>query len=238
MLRALFPALLLPLCLGAAATPSIDTSLSAYSVSGAQISPDGKRVAYIVQQANWDENEFVSQIWVANAGGGERYQLTAGKKSADTPRWSPDSKRLAFVSERDGKRQVYVIQPSGGEAAQLTFEEKGVGNFAWSPDGAWMAFISSGPEAKARKDRKDRYGDFDVIGGDYTMNHLWRVKVPAEMPYDAKKLAKPEQLTHGEQFTVGAFAWSPDGSRIAFDAERDTDLGSQDTQKVYVVELA
>ena len=238
MLHKLFSALLTPLFLYAAAAPTIDTSLSAYSVSGAQISPDGRRVAYVVQQANWDENEFITQIWVANAAGGERYQLTAGKKSASDPHWSPDSKRLAFASERDGKRQIYVIQPAGGEAAQLTFEEKGVAGFAWSPDGAWMAFVSSGPEAKARKDRRERYGDFDLIGGDYTMSHLWRVKVPAEMPYDAKKLSKPEQLTRGEQFTVGNFSWSPDGARIAFDAERDTDLGSQDTQRIYLLDLA
>ena len=70
------------------------------------------------------------------------------------------------------------------------------------------------------------------------MSHLWRIKVPAEMPYDVKKLGKPEQLTSGEQFTVGGFSWSPDGSQIAFDAGRDPDLGSGDTTRIYVLELA
>lgn len=213
------------------APPSIDTSLSAYSVSGAQISPDGKRVAYVVQQANWDENDFVTQIWIASVATGERYQLTAGKKSSSAPVWAPDSKRLAFASERDGKRQIYVIQPAGGEAAQLTFEDRGVGSFAWSPDGASMAFTSTGAESKVFKDRKERYGDLEVVGGDYTLSHLWRV------PVEGKKL-KPEQLTKGEQFTVGAFSWSPDGKRIAFDGSPNTDLGSGDQQRLYVLDLA
>ena len=188
------------------------------SVAGAQISPDGRYVAYTVQQANWDENDFYTQIWIAMPATGERYQLTSGKKSSSGAQWSPDSRRLAFTSDRDGKRQIYLISPAGGEAAQLTAEENGVGAIAWSPDGSAIAFTSSGPDAKARKDRKEKYGDFEIVGGDYTMNHLWLVKLPAELPADPKKLPKPEALTKGDEFSVGAFSWSPDGKRIAFSA--------------------
>src|SRR5277367_3281021 len=106
-----------------AAPPSIDISLSARSVASAQISPDGRYVAYGVQQANWDENDFVTQIWIAVTATGEHYQLTSGKKSSTGPQWAPDSKRLAFTSDRDGKRQIYIIAPAGGEASQLTAEE-------------------------------------------------------------------------------------------------------------------
>ena len=119
-------------------------------MGGSQISPDGRFVAYTVQQANWDENEFVTQIWLANVSSGERLQLTSGKKSSGNPQWSPDSRRLAFTSGRDGKSQIYVISPSGGEAARLTDEENGVGSIAWSPDGQRCAisYYSVDPEAQ------------------------------------------------------------------------------------------
>src|SRR5579872_1830798 len=116
----------------AASTPTIDESLSMKSAGGAQISPDGRFVAYAVQQANWDENDFISQIWLANTATGDRFQLTSGKKSSGNPQWSPDSRRLAFTSNRDGKSQIYIISPSGGEAVQLTNEENGAGGIAWS----------------------------------------------------------------------------------------------------------
>src|SRR5580692_5844247 len=139
-------ALALLLCAAAGATvPTIDESLGMKSVSGAQISPDGRYVAYSVTQTNWDENDFVSQIWIAVTATGERYQLTSGKKSSTGPQWSPDSRRLAFTSDRDGKRQVYLISPNGGEATALTSEEGGVSAIAWSPDGTGIAFTSSGP---------------------------------------------------------------------------------------------
>jgi dipeptidyl aminopeptidase/acylaminoacyl peptidase len=221
-----------------ATVPTIDESLAMKSVGGAQISPDGRYVAYSVTQTNWDDNDFISQIWIAVTATGDRYQLTSGKKSSTGPQWSPDSRRLAFASDRDGKRQIYVIAPNGGEASQLTAEESGVGNMAWSPDGQFIAFTSSGPESKAKKDRKEKYGEFDIIGGDYALNQLWRVKVPAEIPSDVKKLPKAEALTKGEQFSVGAFAWSPDGARIAFSASRDPDPESAQTEQLYVLDLA
>jgi dipeptidyl aminopeptidase/acylaminoacyl peptidase len=222
----------------AATVPTIDQSLSMHSVSSPEISPDGRFVAYVVQQANWDENDFTQQIWIAVTASGERYRLTSGKKSSTNPQWSPDSKRLAFVSDRDGKRQIYIISPSGGEGVALTAEDNGVGNIGWSPDGKSIAFTSTGPDAKSKKERKDKYGEFDIIGGDYVMNHLWRVKVPAEMPYDLKTQPKPDALTKGEQFSVSSFSWSPDGSRIAFAGSRDPDLESNGTQQIYVLDLA
>ncbi|MGA7241313.1 MAG: S9 family peptidase [Bryobacteraceae bacterium] len=232
-------ALALVLSAAACATvPTIDESLSMKSVAGAQISPDGRYVAYSVTQTNWDDNDFISQIWIAVTATGERYQLTSGKKSATGPQWSPDSRRIAFTSDRGGKRQIYLISPSGGEATQLTAEDNGVGGIAWAPDAASIAFTSSGPESKAKKDRKEKYGDFESIGGDYALNQLWQVKIPAELPSDTKKLPKAEQLTKGDQFSVAGFAWSPDGKKIAFSASRDPDPESAQTEQLYVLDLA
>ncbi len=160
-------------------TPTIDQSLSMKQLGRVEISPDGKYAAFVVQQANWDENAFVQQIWIVNTATGDQYQLTSGKKNNRDPSWSPDSRRLAFLSERDVKPQIYVISPTGGEAAQLTSEENGVsGAFHWSPDGQKIAYISTGPESKARKDRRDKYGDFEIFEADYTMRHLWVCKRP------------------------------------------------------------
>ncbi len=240
MIRASIAVLLSCEAAFAAATlvPTIDQSLNMKTVSDAQISPDGRYVAYLLEAPNWDDNEFVRQIWITVTATGERYQLTSGKKSSTDPRWAPDSRRLAFASERDGKRQIYVISATGGEAAQLTTEDNGIGQYEWSPDGTSLAFTSTGPESKLRKDRNEKYGEFDVIGGDYVMKHLWMLKVPTELPANSKQLPKPQQLTKGGDFTVSDFAWSPDGAHIAFSATRDPDLGSQDTEQLYVLDCS
>ncbi len=186
----------------------------------------------------WDENEFVQQIWIANAATGDRYQLTSGRKSSQNPLWSQDSKRLAFVSDRDGKKQIYVINPHGGEAQQLTSEDNGVMSFHWAPDGSAIAFTSTGPDAKSKKDRKDKYGDFEIIEGDYSQVHLWLVKAPADIPSDPKLRPKPELLTESDKFSVGDFSWSPDSRHIAFSAARDPDLSSGETTQLYTLDLA
>ena len=214
-----------------AQTPTIEQSLNLKTAASPRISPDGRYIAYTVSETNWEENAFDTQIWMAMPATGERYQLTHAKKSSNDPRWSPNSKRLAFLSDRDGSQQIYVISPGGGEATQLTHFEGGVTEFEWSPDGKKVAFTSAGPESKARKDRKEKYGEFEIVGGDYTMAHLWTINSDEEKP-------KPDALTSGTQFSVSAFKWSPDSKRVAFSATRDPDLSSGDTADVYVVRLS
>ncbi|HXG92257.1 MAG TPA: S9 family peptidase [Blastocatellia bacterium] len=216
-------------------TPTIEQSLNLKSANGPRISPDGRFVAYQVQEANWEDNAFENEIWIAVVATGERYQLTNAKKSSANPQWSPDSTRIAFISDRDGKRQIYLISPTGGEAVQLTNVETGVNAFNWSADGRRIAFTAAEAETKARKERKEKYGEFEIVKGDYTMAHLWMVEVPADPK--GKKI-EPARLTEGDKFTVGSFAWSPDSTRIAFSATRDPDLGSSDTADIYVLNVA
>jgi dipeptidyl aminopeptidase/acylaminoacyl peptidase len=219
----------------AAQTPTIEQSLNLRSASAPSISPDGRYVAYQIQKSNWEENAFETELWIAVTSTGERYQLTNSKKSNTGPRWSPDSKRIAFISDRDGKRQIYLIAPNGGEAVPLTGLENGVSSIEWSRDGRHIAFTAADPESKARKDRKERYGEFEVVQNDYTFTHLWIIDVPSEVK---DKKPEPVRLTEGSSLSVGGFSWSPDSTRIAFSAAKDPDLGSSDTSDIYVVSVS
>jgi dipeptidyl aminopeptidase/acylaminoacyl peptidase len=218
----------------AAQTPTIEQSLNLRSASAPSISPDGRYVAYQVQKTNWEENAFETELWIAVTATGERYQLTNSKKSNTSPRWSPDSRRIAFISDRDGKRQIYLIAPDGGEAVPITNLENGVSSIDWSPDGRVIALTAADPENKARKDRKEKYGEFEVVQDEYTFTHLWMINVSSDIK---DKRPEPVRLTDGSRFSVGAFSWSPDSTRIAFSAAKDPDLGSSYTSDIYLLNV-
>ncbi|HLX45301.1 MAG TPA: S9 family peptidase [Bryobacteraceae bacterium] len=214
-----------------AQTPTLEQSLNLKTAASPRISPDGRFVAYTVSETDWENDSFEAQIWMVMTSTGERYQLTHAKKTSTYPRWAPDSRRLGFISDRDGTRQIYIISPAGGEATQVTHFEGGVTDFEWAPGGHMIAFTSTGGEPKAKKDRTEKYGDFEIVEHDYTMVQLWTINVDDEK-------AKPEALTSGSQFSVGGFNWSPDAKHIAFSATRDPDLSSGDTADIYVVRLS
>ena len=222
------PLLLLLPALAFAAAPSIDQSLNLRTAASPQISPDGRWVVYEVSKTNWEENAFETELWMAQVAEPHRpFQLTTAKKSSSGARWSPDGKQIAFVSDRDGKKQVYLITAAGGEAQQLSKSETAVTSVRWAPDGKSLAFVAPEPESKAMKDRKDKYGDFEIFKVDYTMNHLWLLGLDG----------KSTQLTKGGDFSVGSFAWSPDGKRIAFSATADSTPRSGGTSDVYAVSV-
>jgi dipeptidyl aminopeptidase/acylaminoacyl peptidase len=107
-----------------------------------QISPDGKRIVYARQSADISSDRRISNLWMINFDGSEHRALTTGTYHDDSPRWSPDGTRIAFVSGRDGKPQLYIRWMDSGETAKLTDLENPPSGISWSPDGRQLAFIS------------------------------------------------------------------------------------------------
>jgi len=105
------------------------------NVSGPQVSPDGEWIAYTISVPSLEENRYNSDIWLIPVSGGEPKQLTNSPESDHSPRWSPDAKQIAFISDRDSIDNLYLISVSGGEAYQLTASETKLYNPIWSKDG-------------------------------------------------------------------------------------------------------
>src|SRR5690349_5431003 len=86
-------------------------------INDARISPDGKQVAYVVTTIDQRRNRRNSSIWmVAAAGGSAPRRLTSETASSNSPRWSPDGSRLAFLSSRATQAAEAPAAPAGGAA--------------------------------------------------------------------------------------------------------------------------
>ena len=82
-------------------------------VSDPRISPDGKWIAYVVTVMDKEKNRGDSDIWLVSAKGGPSRRLTSHPGPDSNPRWSPDGRKIAFISARSGTPQVWTINPSG-----------------------------------------------------------------------------------------------------------------------------
>jgi dipeptidyl aminopeptidase/acylaminoacyl peptidase len=185
---------------------TVEDVLMLKGVSDAQISPDGKWVAYVVTAVDMTENANDPDIWLVSTSGGESTRLTTSKKSDTLPRWSPDGKKLAFVSAREEKPQVFLISPFGGEAEKLTNSKSGVQSFQWSPDGTRIAYVATvEPTSEEEKKLKDK-DDAQVIDQNFKFTRIWLIDIASRK---AVELVKGDYNLSDPQF-------SPDGRRLAF----------------------
>jgi dipeptidyl aminopeptidase/acylaminoacyl peptidase len=207
--------------------PAFKDVLSLSGIGGVAISPDGHSIAYTVTSADWEANRYDTEIWLMRAGQ-EAVQLTRTKDGSsaqygggpyqwDSPKWSPDGQWLSFAADRGNKRQVHLMSINGGEAWALTKAAEGVRAFEWAPDGKSIAFTQTEKESETDKKKKEEFGAFAVEDADYRMSHLWIVELP-----DQPEEVEAERLTEGEDFTISDFAWSPDGTKIAFAHQPDS----------------
>jgi len=121
---------------------TFDDMIAMHRIAEAEISPDGRWVAYTVATPDMDANRNASNLWMAPVAGGDAIQLTrTGKDSS--PKWSPDGKTIAFLSARSGDSQIYLLSMEGGEAHPLTKLSTGADLVKWSPDGQTILFTSS-----------------------------------------------------------------------------------------------
>ena len=188
-------------------------------------SPDGARAAWTETRAVMDaeRSETATQIWIADADGSHRRQLTRGEKSASNPSFSPDGSSLYFVSDRSGKRNVYRILLAGGEGEMVTDFKGRMGEYAVSPDGKWVVFTGYEPPADEEKNKKEKR-DWKVV--DANPENMALYVVPAEADADGKRPQK--KLTDGKR-CVTAIDWSPDSRAIAF-AHQPTPLADDWTR--------
>jgi dipeptidyl aminopeptidase/acylaminoacyl peptidase len=137
---------------------AVDDYFRIKEVSDPQISPEGKWVAYVVKTAKLEEDKNEERVWMAPSDGGEAIALTAKNVSSNHPRWSPDGKYLAILSERDeGQKQVWLLNRLGGEAQQLTDTIQDVKEFDWSPAGDRLVLVLQDPspdELEAAKNKE------------------------------------------------------------------------------------
>lgn len=211
------------------------------SVGDPRLSPDGTGVAYTVTTVDPEEREYRSSVWVVATDGSSppRRLAGAGKRDA-APRWSPDGRRLAFTSDRDGdderKPQLHVLPMDGGDPVRLTDLPEAVSEVAWSPDGSRLAFTSRVRDAAYEEEDERRRPPRRFTRLRYKLDDVgWTGDRPKHLfVVEADGSADPVQITDGDA-EDSAPAWSPDGRSICFVSARHDDWDVDPVNDLYLV---
>lgn len=198
---------------------TVDDVVALNRASDVQISQDGRRVAFVVTSWDKEHDRFNSDVWLADEAR-QLVQLTSHAKRDDHPRWAPDLRRIAFLSERAGDgAQIYLLSVYGGEPAALTAHKTPVLDFEWSPDGRFIAFLAEEPLADKPKTKPPM-----VVDENHRSAQLWVVDVATQ---------QSKQLTKGTRH-VAAFNWSPDGAQLIFTARTTPKLSDGQTTEIFL----
>jgi len=198
-----------------------------------QISPDGAHIVYVRSFMDIMTDRSRSNLWIIDFDGSNHRPLTSGNNNYNSPRWSVNGDRLAYVSSQDGTAQIYVRWMDTGETAKITNLTESPSGLTWSPDGAWLALsmfvpkprtawavdLPTRPEGAEWADpvvvieemnyRADGQGYLEVGN-----SHLF------VLPADG---GTPRQVTSGDFDHGGPASWTPDSGSLVFSANRRED---------------
>ena len=245
--RPLWIALALLCGLSASATAgtrswTMDDIFAVRNVTDPQVSPDGKWVVYVVSELNSDGTDYNTDLWLVSSDGGEPRRLTNSPVGDEFPRWSPDGRTIAFLSDRprpgarvedarpagatdEAKRQIWMIRPDGGEAWILSDARGGVSALEWSHDGRMLGYLSKEAKSDERKKKEKEKDDAWTPGQMYPWNRLWAIDVASR---------KATQLTGGDVHVTG-FSLSPDGKQAVYAGQPTPLIPDQFNSDLYLV---
>jgi len=215
------------------------------SVTAVQLSPDGTRVAYVVDNNDGPGRPY-GQLSVMTLTDGKSVRFGVEKESSGDPQWSPDGQWIAYRGRASGKSGLVIAKPDG-TGVRLLADVNGTNaplpgsstSAAWSPDGRRIAFVNATPGPETA----DANGDPTVITrylykpdaaegttrfNDNRRLHLFVVDVAS---------GRVDQLTDGNGYEH-SIDWSPNGQELLFLTNRDADDDEFFNYDVYALKLA
>jgi dipeptidyl aminopeptidase/acylaminoacyl peptidase len=259
MLRRLIFLLVAPALLIAQKRPfDVNAMMELKRIGDPQISPDGKWMAFTVQTVDIAANKKPSQIWIVagpdgTAGGAPR-QITHAGESNQRPRWSPDSKRIAYISDRGGSSQIWLMDPDGGNAKQITSLSTEADGELFAPDGKNLVFTSGvypecGADDACNKKNLDAEKSSKLHAHIYTellYRHwtAWQGARRSHLLVVPLTGGAPKDLTPGKNdvppFSLGgpdAYDISPDGQEVCYSMNADLVPATSTNSDLYVVSI-
>jgi dipeptidyl aminopeptidase/acylaminoacyl peptidase len=196
-------------------------------VTDVQVSPDGRRVAYVVEWCDPDADAMRSAVWI------DGVRATWGGRREGSPRWSPDGGALCFVSDRSGRPELWCLPVrEGGEARCITSTPDAPEQPAWSPDGRMLLFCArKTPRSDKVTPQVVTHLRYLLNGSHYVGDGFWQV------------FAVPVAGGAARQLTEDGWhhlhpAWSPDGRRVAFCTSRNPDWDLEWVWDLYTADAA
>ena len=188
---------------------TLDEFFNAVSFRSVELSPGGDSVVIATERPDWDQQIFRGDLWLYNDGTKNLIPLTQSGHDSE-PKWSPDGKWIAFLSDRkteagktgdadsdskdDSVSQIYVISPNGGEAIRITQGEEEVHAFSWSADSQKIYFATRQPWTKTQKDDyKQQWKDVVQYRTAERGDSLFELDVPAALAQNINAPAKAEK---------------------------------------------
>lgn len=227
----------------------IETFMEMESVGAPQISPDGKHILFTRTWTDKVNDRSNSNLWIVDIEGKKVRELTPGRWRDSSPVWSPDGKKIAFISDRDGTSQIHVMWLDTREVAQLTHVEDTPTDLAWSPDGKRLAFTMFIPDEKPilsvnlpHRPKGAKWAEPAVIIDRLSWRSDGRGPLPKGFSHlftvDAEVGGSPRQITSGD-YSHSSPEWSADGAKIYFSAVRKPEAEYQENDsEIYAVDVA